>query len=111
MFVKILMEGHVQVVNHEIPQPVLDDALRAARECFEMTPKEKQAYNMELETPYESGYSIQSLESKDKVLDWGDVMFHKNMEKWPTKPANYKSVSPSFEYLLSSPPLPSYDHC
>ncbi|KAG0556234.1 hypothetical protein KC19_11G037200 [Ceratodon purpureus] len=88
--------GCFQVVNHEIPQSILDDALRSAREFFEMTAKEKQTYKMELESPNGSGYGIQSLESKDKVLDWGDVMFHKNMDKWPAKPATYKSAMVSY---------------
>jgi len=87
-------------VNHDIPQPILDDALRAAREFFAMPPSEKQAYKMALEAPSASGYGIQSVESKDKVLDWGDVMFHKSLDAWPTKPAIYKyapsSCPPSF---------------
>lgn len=77
--------GCFQIVNHDIPQSTLDDALRAAREFFAMPAKEKQKHAS-------SCYGIQSVETKDEVLDWGDIMFHKNMESWPTKPAGYKAA-------------------
>jgi len=88
--------GCFQIVNHDIPQPILDDALRAAREFFAMPASEKQAYKMALETPSASGYGIQSEESKDKVLDWGDVMFHKSLDTWPTNPATYEAAMVGF---------------
>lgn len=85
--------GCFQVVNHEVPQSVLDDALGAAREFFAMPFKEKQA--LMAENPEFSGYGMQSEfevleESDDRVLDWGDVVLHKNMDTWPVKPATYK---------------------
>lgn len=83
--------GCFQVVNHEVPQSVLDDALGAAREFFEMSSEEKQAHCNTAD--YASGYGMQSVEAIDKVLDWGDVIFHKNMDtSWPAKPATYKYV-------------------
>ena len=77
-------------MNHEIPQSVLDDALGAAKEFFAMPSGEKQVYKMDLSTPNASGYGMQSSVGRDKVLDWGDVMFHSNMDKWPAHPATYK---------------------
>lgn len=80
----------VQIVNHEIPQSILDDALGAAREFFEMPSREKQAHKMDPSIPNASGYGMQSSEAKDEVLDWGDVMFHNNLDRWPANPATYK---------------------
>jgi hypothetical protein len=58
-----------------------------------MPSREKQAFKLDPLTPNASGYGMQSSEAKDKVLDWGDVMFHKNLDRWPANPTNYKYVT------------------
>lgn len=85
----------MQVVNHDIPQPVLDAALKAARDFFEMPSKEKQSYEKETSESNGSDNGIQSLESKDKVVDWGDVMFHEDLKNWPANPPDYKYAATS----------------
>lgn len=88
--------GCFQVVNHDIPQPVLDAALKAARDFFEMPLEEKQSYEKETEESNGSDNGIQSLESKDTVVDWGDVMFHEDLKNWPANPPDYKNAMLSY---------------
>lgn len=75
----------VQVLEHDLPQSLLDGVLKVSREFFELPLREKQKF-----TP---SYGRQSVDSEHAVLDWSDLMFHRDLDTdvgWPTQPSVYR---------------------
>ncbi|KAM3323085.1 flavanone 3-dioxygenase 3-like [Capsicum chacoense] len=87
--------GFFQVVNHGIPLSVMDDAIEAAREFFDLPPQDKRhLLSSNVYDPVRYGTSLNHV--KDKVHFWRDFLKHYAnptstwMDLWPSNPTCYK---------------------
>ncbi|PWA64784.1 Isopenicillin N synthase [Artemisia annua] len=104
--------GFFQIINHGIPQKVLDEALGTAFEFFDLPTSEKAKYmSNDVHKPVRYGTSIK--DGVDKIQFWRVFLKHyahplnEWIQQWPDKPQDYRQYlfhQKIFLYL-------SYVHC
>ncbi|XP_027101799.2 flavanone 3-dioxygenase 3-like [Coffea arabica] len=87
--------GFFQVINHGIPLSVMNDALDAATDFFELPHEEKMSLaSANIREPVRYGTSLNHVE--DRVLFWRDFIKHYShpistwIDQWPSNPKTYK---------------------
>eukprot|EP01018_Ginkgo_biloba_P006791 Gb_19770 [translate_table: standard] len=90
--------GFFQVVNHGVPQSLMDRMRGVIREFFELPLEEKKQYASNLGSSLQ-GYGQLFVASDDQVLDWADLIFllclpvkARDMNLWPTKPPDFRET-------------------
>lgn len=87
--------GFFQVVNHGVPNSLLDAVRRAGREFFQLPLEEKHKYAV---NPRDlQGYGKTFVVSERQKLDWGDllglIMFpfgYRDLNLWPVELADFR---------------------
>ncbi|KAJ0989975.1 hypothetical protein J5N97_008331 [Dioscorea zingiberensis] len=89
--------GFFQIINHGVPDEVIEKMKVVVGEFFRLPLEEKKAY----EQPPGSveGYGQAFVVSEDQKLDWGDMYFlstnpahGRNLKLWPTNPPTFKEA-------------------
>ena len=88
------MMTYVQLINHGVPEDVLEKMKIAVEEFFQMPLERKKAYS-QLPNSVE-GYGQVFVFSDEQKLDWGDMLyfvaqpnFLRNTALWPTQPDSF----------------------
>ncbi|XP_068658700.1 jasmonate-induced oxygenase 4 [Aristolochia californica] len=91
--------GAFQVINHGIPERLLDDIRSAGRSFFDAPMEDKMKYVCDPNSAASEGYGSRMLAKDDGVLDWRDYFDHhtlpetrRNPGKWPDFPPYYREV-------------------
>eukprot|EP00253_Pinus_taeda_P035183 PITA_35183 len=89
--------GFFQIVNHGIPDSLLDEIKGVAKEFFDLPLQEKQKYATQ--PGVFQGYGKIFVVAEDQKLDWGDLLALalmpnklKNLALWPTVPPNFRDT-------------------
>ncbi|KAH1044581.1 hypothetical protein GLYMA_09G243500v4 [Glycine max] len=87
--------GCFQVINHEIDQSVMDEALEVATEFFNLPNDEKmRLFSQDVHKPVRYGTSLN--QARDEVYCWRDFIKHYSypisdwIHMWPSNPSNYR---------------------
>eukprot|EP00253_Pinus_taeda_P012314 PITA_12314 len=93
--------GFFQVVNHGIPNSLLDGVKRVGKEFFQLPLEEKQKYAVKAGSL--EGYGQRFVVSEDQKLDWGDLlgllMFpsdNRDLSVWPLQPPDFREIADSY---------------
>ncbi|KAL3638800.1 iron ascorbate-dependent oxidoreductase [Castilleja foliolosa] len=94
--------GIFQIVNHEIPNDVIENLQRVGRQFFELAHEEKEVYAKDLESKSVEGYGSQLStkgNNKDMKKGWVDHLFNKiwpplsiDYRFWPRNPPEYRAA-------------------
>ena len=96
-----------KIINHGIPQKVLDEALGTAFEFFNLPTSEKAKYmSNDVHKPVRYGTSIK--DGVDKIQFWRVFLKHyahplnEWIQQWPDKPQDYKQYlfTKTYYYIL-----------
>ncbi|KAG5567433.1 hypothetical protein RHGRI_002846 [Rhododendron griersonianum] len=92
--------GIFQVINHGIPEELMNGAMSLCKEFFDMPAEEKAVYYSEDKTKSFRLYTNQFSPKASKVgSSWRDTLHHysshpseEKIQSWPEKPARYREV-------------------
>uniref|UniRef100_A0A0D6QR89 Fe2OG dioxygenase domain-containing protein n=1 Tax=Araucaria cunninghamii TaxID=56994 RepID=A0A0D6QR89_ARACU len=94
--------GFFQIVNHGIPESLMEDMMNIAKAFFALSVNEKQAYAA-LPGLITQGYGSKYIEKKDATRDWRDYIYlllqpHsiRDYDYWPSNPPNFREVLHSY---------------
>ncbi|KAL6850387.1 hypothetical protein ACP4OV_021014 [Aristida adscensionis] len=97
--------GFFQLINHGVPDEVIEDVRRDITEFFKLPLEAKKAHAQLPESGLE-GYGQAFVFSDTQKLDWADLLYlmlrpvaSRDMRFWPAQPPSFRS-----------PPLPNPDH-
>jgi isopenicillin N synthase-like dioxygenase len=89
--------GFFQLINHGVPEEVIQQVKIDIEEFFKLPLDDKKAY-AQLPNTLE-GYGQAFVLSEDQKLDWGDMLLlfsqppsRRNMRFWPKKPASFSAT-------------------
>lgn len=89
--------GFFQLINHGVPEKVIETVKADIEEFFRLPLKEKKAY-AQLPGSIE-GYGQAFVVSEEQELDWADMFFlatrpvtFRNMKFWPTNPPTFRAT-------------------
>ncbi|KAK3164196.1 hypothetical protein QOZ80_1AG0013990 [Eleusine coracana subsp. coracana] len=89
--------GFFQLINHGVPDEVIQDAKRAIAEFFTLPLEAKKAYAQLPESGLE-GYGQAFVFSETQKLDWSDMLYlmlrpteSRDMRFWPAQPPSFRS--------------------
>eukprot|EP00253_Pinus_taeda_P000710 PITA_00710 len=89
--------GFFQIVNHGIPNTLIDDIKAVAKEFFSFPLEEKLKYAPQAGAS--QGYGKMFVTADDQTLDWGDLLALalmpnsiKNLALWPTVPTHFRDT-------------------
>ncbi|WOL00243.1 hypothetical protein Cni_G08956 [Canna indica] len=97
--------GFVQLINHGVPDEVIEKLKADIIDFFNLPLEEKKAV---AQLPNDlQGYGQAFVVSEDQKLDWGDMLFlmtrplHiRNMRFWPTRPPTFRDTLSSYSVEL-----------
>ena len=99
-----IVVGVLQVVNHGIPNSLIDGVKRVGKEFFQLPLEEKQKYAVK-EGDLQ-GYGQMFVVSEEQKLDWGDLLsltmspsHLKDLDVWPVQPIDFRCTS-KFKHIL-----------
>ncbi|KAH7862519.1 hypothetical protein Vadar_005974 [Vaccinium darrowii] len=91
--------GLFQVINHGVPEELMDDTMSLFKEFFDMPAEDKAAYYSEDMSKSFRLYTSGMNYLKDQVNSWKDSVIHQschplddNIQSWPEKPRRYREV-------------------
>lgn len=91
--------GAFQVINHGVPQRLLDDVRAVGLAFFNSPIEEKVKYGCDPSSAASEGYGSRMLAKEEGVLDWRDYFDHhtlplsrRNSNLWPASPSNYREL-------------------
>ncbi|ERM97315.1 hypothetical protein AMTRI_Chr04g183840 [Amborella trichopoda] len=101
--------GIFQIINHGIPQQVVEELQRVGKEFFELPQVEKERIARNSASPALEGYGTQLQKDLQGKLSWVDFLFHNiwppsriNFDKWPKKPASYTASNEEYAKHLQN---------
>ncbi|KAM6557443.1 hypothetical protein CsatB_004462 [Cannabis sativa] len=87
--------GFFQLINHGVPEEVIENMKIDTEEFFKMPLEKKKAYAQQPNSL--EGYGQAFVKSEDQKLDWGDMFYvqalpvsARNMKFWPTQPISMR---------------------
>ncbi|XP_020587314.1 S-norcoclaurine synthase 1-like [Phalaenopsis equestris] len=88
--------GFFQLINHGIPEEVIERMKDDIKKFFELPLREKEEIK---QLPgHIEGYGQMFVHSEEQILDWGDVLVliiqpsqNRNMRFWPTNPSTFRA--------------------
>ncbi|KAF7025155.1 hypothetical protein CFC21_037383 [Triticum aestivum] len=93
--------GFFQVVNHGIPEEILEEMKRNVMEFFALPLAEKAA--LAQEPGGVEGYGQAFVVSEEQTLDWADMLFlltqppsYRDLHLWPSRPSTFKNCLESY---------------
>ena len=92
----------MQVVNHGIPNEVMENLRRVGKEFFELPQEEKEVYAKPHDSKSMEGYGTKLQKEIEGKKGWVDHLFH---NIWPPSAINYKfwpNNPPSYRYIKTS---------
>nr|BAU20368.1 flavonol synthase [Tricyrtis sp. Shinonome] len=100
--------GFFQVVNHDIPEKVIQELQRVGKEFFELPQEEKEAVSMVPGSGSFEGYGTKLQKELEGKKAWVDFLFHNvwpssrvNYRFWPKNPPSYKKANEEYtKHLL-----------
>ncbi|KAH6807569.1 leucoanthocyanidin dioxygenase [Perilla frutescens var. frutescens] len=88
--------GVMHLINHGIPEELIDRVKAAGKEFFELPMEEKEAYANDQAAGNVQGYGSKLANNASGQLEWEDYFFHcvypeqkTDLSIWPTKPPDY----------------------
>eukprot|EP00253_Pinus_taeda_P029498 PITA_29498 len=91
-------DGFFQIVNHGVPNNVMESMMGIAKEFFEMPIEDRAClYSEDIKQPVQLSTSFNR--SKDTILNWVDCLTHpchpleEVIGSWPEKPAAYREIA------------------
>lgn len=89
--------GFFQVVNHGIPNSLIDGVKRVGNEFFQLPLEEKQKYSVKAGDL--QGYGQTFVVSEDQKRDWGDLLGlimspsdYRDLNVWPVQPVDFSKI-------------------
>ncbi|KAG0460686.1 hypothetical protein HPP92_020983 [Vanilla planifolia] len=89
--------GFFQLVNHGVPEEIINRMKQNTEEFFKLPLEEKEAF-AQLPGQIE-GYGQAFVQSEEQKLDWGDILFLgtlppsvRQMRFWPTNPTSFRET-------------------
>nr|AHZ31754.1 anthocyanidin synthase [Viola x wittrockiana] len=99
--------GVMHIVNHGIPDNLIDRVKEAGKGFFELPIEEKEIHANDQATGKIQGYGSKLANNASGQLEWEDYFFHlifpeekRDLSIWPTKPANYTEVTSEYARQL-----------
>lgn len=95
--------GFFQIINHGVPEKLMEEAMKVSKELFSLPAEEKERYATDVANNTATG-AAKIYNSSAKHYDseehryWRDVLEHsanldgKDRETWPDKPSRYREV-------------------
>ena len=94
--------GFFQIVNHGVPERLMEDMMNVAREFFEMPVQDRAGLYSE-DQKKDVHICTSFNRTKEEVLNWRDCLrlvcqypLEESVESWPQKPANYRDVAAKY---------------
>lgn len=91
--------GVMHLVNHGIPDELIERVKKAGETFFGLAVEEKEKYANDQESGKIQGYGSKLANNASGQLEWEDYFFHlafpedkRDLSFWPKKPADYMSV-------------------
>lgn len=85
------------MINHGVPEELMDDTMSLFKEFFDMPAEDKAAYYSEDMSKSFRLYTSGMNYLKDQVNSWKDSVIHQschplddNIQSWPEKPRRYR---------------------
>ncbi|XP_043715025.1 flavonol synthase/flavanone 3-hydroxylase-like [Telopea speciosissima] len=98
--------GIFQVVNHGIPNEVIEKLQKVGREFFQLPEEEKEAVARKPGSSTNEGYGT-NLRRSDEKKSWVDFLFHNiwptsciNYQFWPKNPPAYREANEDYAQYL-----------
>lgn len=95
--------GVIHIVNHGIPEELIERLRAAGRRFFELPVEEKEKYANDQSTEQIQGYGSKLANNASGRLEWEDYFFHlvypqekADTALWPKEPADYVAVTREF---------------
>ncbi|KAK6925745.1 Isopenicillin N synthase-like, Fe(2+) 2OG dioxygenase domain [Dillenia turbinata] len=89
--------GFFQIVNHRIPQEILDAVLSSAFKLFELSTEEKMKFSSnDVHKPVRYGTTLMLKDGVDRIPFWRSFFKHYSyplndwIQMWPTNPPDYR---------------------
>ncbi|PSS19442.1 Flavonol synthase/flavanone 3-hydroxylase [Actinidia chinensis var. chinensis] len=99
--------GLFQVVNHGIPDEVIENLQRVGKEFFELPQEEKEVFAKPLDSKSVEGYGTKLQKEVEGKKGWVDHLFHKiwppsaiNYQFWPKNPPSYREANEEYAEKL-----------
>ncbi|KAK4746026.1 hypothetical protein SAY87_012338 [Trapa incisa] len=101
--------GVMHLVNHGIPDELMDRVKKAGDEFFSLPIEEKEKYANDQASGKIQGYGSKLANNASGQLEWEDYYFHlvfpedkRDVSIWPNTPADYKVATEEYARLLRS---------
>ncbi|CAJ1928171.1 unnamed protein product [Sphenostylis stenocarpa] len=99
--------GVMNLVNHGIPQELLNKLRKAGETFFSLPVEEKEKFANEQASGQIQGYGSKLANNASGQLEWEDYFFHliypeekRDLSIWPTTPADYTEVTSEYAKQL-----------
>ncbi|KAL5181854.1 Leucoanthocyanidin dioxygenase [Glycine soja] len=99
--------GVMHLVNHGIPDELIERVKKAGETFFGLAVEEKEKYANDLESGKIQGYGSKLANNASGQLEWEDYFFHlafpedkRDLSFWPKKPADYIEVTSEYAKRL-----------
>ncbi|KAL1316577.1 hypothetical protein HN51_068755 [Arachis hypogaea] len=99
--------GVMHLVNHGIPQDLIDRLKKAGETFFSLPIEEKEKYANDQESGKIQGYGSKLANNASGQLEWEDYFFHlvfpedkRDLSIWPKKPCDYTEVTSEYARQL-----------
>ncbi|OWM71959.1 hypothetical protein CDL15_Pgr017842 [Punica granatum] len=99
--------GVMHLVNHGIPDNLIERVKKAGEEFFNLPIEEKEKYANDQASGRIQGYGSKLANNASGQLEWEDYFFHlvfpedkRNISIWPKIPSDYKAATAEYARLL-----------
>ncbi|KAJ6347529.1 hypothetical protein OIU76_004079 [Salix suchowensis] len=101
--------GVMHLVNHGIPDDLIDRVKKAGKAFFDLPIEEKEKYANDQASGNVQGYGSKLANNASGQLEWEDYFFHlifpedkRDSSVWPKTPSDYTEVTSEYSRLLRS---------
>ncbi|KAG6791787.1 hypothetical protein POTOM_000920 [Populus tomentosa] len=101
--------GVMHLVNHGIPDDLIDRVRKAGQAFFDLPIEEKEKYANDQASGNVQGYGSKLANNASGQLEWEDYFFHlifpedkRDISIWPKTPSDYTKVTSEYARLLRS---------